>query len=88
MKMDNTTSTFNQAFPDFKTGMTPHRVMHESDLDPNEITAQRDILDKQNKKSQLYKKKDFDEINTRQKKFKDLMQTKQSEKFDKSEIVQ
>ena len=62
--------------------------MHESDLDPDEITAQRDILDKQNKKSQLYKKKDFDEINTRQKKFKDLMQTKQSEKFDKSEIVQ
>tara|TARA_B110000285_G_C14648956_1_gene390984 strand:+ start:325 stop:480 length:156 start_codon:yes stop_codon:yes gene_type:complete len=51
MKMDNTTSTFNQAFPDFKTGMTPHRVMHESDLDPDEITAQRDILDKQNKKS-------------------------------------
>ena len=41
----------SEAFPDFKTGMTPHRVMHESDLDPDEITAQRDILDKQNKKS-------------------------------------
>ena len=35
----------------------------------------------------MYHKKDFDEINVRQKKFKDLMRTMQSEKFDKSDIV-
>lgn len=77
--MDATNSTFNKAFPDFKTGMTPHRVMHESDLDPDELAAQRDIVEKQKRKSQLYRKKDFDEINMRQQKFKELMRTKQSE---------
>ena len=44
--MENTTSTFARHFPDFKTGMTPHRAMRESDLDPHEIVAQRDILAK------------------------------------------
>ena len=63
-----TQSDFASKYPNYKTGMTPV-IPNESDLDPLELGIHK-VEARQQK---LYKKKDFDAVNKRQAKFKQLM---------------